>query len=117
MMIQNPIICLNGDPDYTERVAQAFLISLGWSRRRRKKWLRRHGLRLARHPDLLDDEHWTCWCGEKDPYCAPIEGTCGGSGYLTCLCGGDFCVCHNHGEVECFGCPDCESGDDDMFED
>ena len=58
-----------------------------------------------------------CWCGETNPYYAPLPGRCGGSGTLDCLCGGDFCVCHNHGEVECFGCPDCEGddeGDDDQ---
>ena len=26
------------------------------------------------------------------------------------------CVCHNHGEVECFGCPDCEYDEDDFDE-
>ena len=103
----------NGDPNYTERICQDYLIEIGWSRRRRKKWLRRQGLRLVRQPDILDDEHWTCWCGEKDAYCAEINDTCGGTGMLTCLCGGDFCVCHNHGEVECLGCPDCRSDDDD----
>jgi len=55
-----------------------------------------------------------CWCGETNPYYAPLPNRCGGSGYMDCLCGGDFCVCHNHGEVECFGCPDCREDD---FED
>ena len=41
----------NGDPNYTEQVCQDFLISLGWSRKRRKKWLRRAGLRLTPHWD------------------------------------------------------------------
>lgn len=27
--------------------------------------------------------------------------------------GGDLCVCHNHGEAECHGCPDCEDDYDD----
>lgn len=49
-----------------------------------------------------------CWCGEPHPYYAPIRRRCGGAGYVHCICGGDFCVCHNHGEVECFGCKDCE---------
>ena len=97
-----------GDPDYAERVVQTFLTGLGWSRKRRKKWLRRNGLRLAAQPDSLEDDHWTCWCGVTDPYCAPVEGTCAGTGMLTCYCGGDQCVCHNHGEVECFGCADCD---------
>ncbi len=52
-----------------------------------------------------------CWCGIKNPYYAPLPRRCGGSGVLDCHCGGDQCVCHNHGEVECFGCPDCQ-GDD-----
>lgn len=60
-----------------------------------------------------EDENPPCWCGEKNPhYSDHHEQTCGGSGVLNCLCGGDFCVCHNHGEMECFGCPDCESDDD-----
>lgn len=54
-----------------------------------------------------------CWCGETKPYYAPIRRGCGGHGYVTCICGGDFCVCHNHGEVECLGCKDCESDDED----
>ena len=107
-----------GDPDYAERVVQDLLIMLNWSRKRRKKWLRRNGLRLARQPDWLEDDvHWTCWCGEKDPYCAPVEGTCGGTGMLICYCGGDQCVCHNHGEVECFGCEDCEADVETGFDD
>jgi hypothetical protein len=27
---------------------------------------------------------------------------------LDCRCGGDLCVCHNHGSVECDGCIDCD---------
>ena len=32
-----------------------------------------------------------------------------------CFCGGDFCVCHNHGEALCSGCRACEGSffDDD----
>ena len=37
-----------------------------------------------------------------------LDKTCGGMGVLYCHCGGDLCVCHNHGEVECFGCEDCK---------
>lgn len=68
-----------------------------------------------------DDELITCWCGatgtfdelfDQDVY----EQHCGGSGTLHCECGGDFCVCHHHGEVECEGCPDCEADEDDDFE-
>lgn len=35
---------------------------------------------------------------------------------LYCICGGDFCVCHNHGEVECDGCEDCEDDAERMFD-
>lgn len=53
-----------------------------------------------------------CWCGVRNPYYEPLKGSCGGLGFVECLCGGDFCVCHNHGEVQCFGCEDCEGGED-----
>lgn len=57
-----------------------------------------------------------CWCGAQG---TPAElfnfdhlsETCGGLGELHCYCGGDLCVCHNHGEVECDGCADCEDED------
>lgn len=55
----------------------------------------------------------TCWCGVKDAYFAPVRADgCGGLGTLNCYCGGDLCVCHNHGEVECPGCEDCEPDDE-----
>lgn len=65
----------------------------------------------------VDDEIITCWCGAKGTYdelfdSAVFEQSCGGSGYLECECGGDLCVCHHHGELECPGCNDCEHGDD-----
>lgn len=48
------------------------------------------------------------------------DRTCGGSGYLHCYCGGDFCMCANQGEIECMGCSDCDSEwwdeDDEDFE-
>lgn len=55
-----------------------------------------------------------CWCGVSNAYFSdePYDGGCGGSGTLVCYCGGDQCVCHNHGEVECGGCDDCDLGDD-----
>lgn len=59
-----------------------------------------------------------CWCGEQQAWYSLsfLRRRCGGSGYLSCYCGGDFCVCHHHGEAECFGCADCESpGDDDYW--
>jgi hypothetical protein len=63
------------------------------------------------------EKNTPCWCGEPNPYYAPVPSRCDGHGYNNCLCGGDFCVCHNHGEVECFGCPDCEISDDDYNDD
>lgn len=59
-----------------------------------------------------------CWCGEKDPWRADFESglsqRCDGAGTLSCHCGGDLCVCHNHDEVECPGCAECEDlGDED----
>lgn len=58
-----------------------------------------------------------CWCGAKNPYFDPdiYRRGCGGSGILHCMCGGDLCVCHNHGEVECDGCPDCHDHDEESF--
>lgn len=56
----------------------------------------------------------TCWCGAqgtaKELFDAEVYtlGPCGGLGQLYCECGGDLCVCHNHGWVECPGCEDCE---------
>lgn len=111
------------DPFEVSDINRSYLIQLGWSRKRRKKWLRRHGITL--HPNragglraFLDeaDKADVCWCGCKNPYHAPIERGCGGTGIINCLCGGDFCVCHNHGEVECFGCEDCEGNFDDPDE-
>jgi hypothetical protein len=58
-----------------------------------------------------------CWCGAEGAYedlfdDACLDESCGGLGTLNCYCGGDFCVCHHHGETECPGCPDCEGSDD-----
>lgn len=59
-----------------------------------------------------------CWCGETNPYYADtsdgLDPRCGGLGLLFCHCGGDLCICHNHGEVECFGCEDCRGCDDEL---
>lgn len=57
-------------------------------------------------------EQDVCWCGVEKPYYAPLPATCGGSGMQYCHCGGDLCVCHWHGEVECFGCADCRDEDE-----
>ena len=57
-----------------------------------------------------------CWCGVKNAYFSDkdLDDTCGGMGVLYCYCGGDLCVCHNHGEVPCAGCEDCEDGLDEF---
>lgn len=88
---------------------------------RRRRYRRRH--RAKRTAQRFRDLNvFVCWCGARgtleemfspDPY----SDRCGGTGHLDCFCGGDFCVCHNHGEVECPGCPDCEGDDDDYMDD
>lgn len=65
------------------------------------------------HPGLAP---FYCWCGARNPYFAPVRGGCSGLGVLTCHCGGDLCVCHNHGEVDCYGCADCVHPDDDDYD-
>ena len=71
-----------------------------------------------------DCEEFVCWCGAKgtfesmhDMSCLSMD--CGGSGYIYCYCGGDFCVCHWHGQTDCEGCPDCDPyyDEDDLNED
>lgn len=114
---------INGDPYYTNLVTIDFLIGLGWSRKRRRKWLRRVGYQVNRAAvaALVDGDELpqpdVCWCGVKNPYFAPVAGGCGGTGMVNCYCGGDQCVCHNHGEIECPGCWDCEGGFDDGQDD
>jgi len=60
-----------------------------------------------------------CWCGETQPSFTRVRAGCFGTGIVECLCGGENCVCHNHGEIECMGCVDCEPTqvieDDDLF--
>lgn len=62
-----------------------------------------------------------CWCGEENPEYADekdgLDSRCHGWRVLHCYCGGDLCVCHNHGETECFGCPDCEEDNGDDYDD
>lgn len=60
-----------------------------------------------------------CWCGETEGWMSTsgLESGCAGTGYLHCFCGGDFCVCHNHGGTECDGCDDCEDIRADEFAD
>jgi hypothetical protein len=82
---------------------------------KRYKQKRRQRYYLEIYTGLRDGElpAPACWCGVKNPYFAPVRDTCGGFGYVDCRCGGDICVCHNHGETECYGCADCEEHDHD----
>lgn len=70
---------------------------------------------------MSDGEQIECWCGAKGTYEELFDDDfperCGGMGIVDCRCGGDLCVCHNHGEVECPGCPDCEDHDEDPYDD
>lgn len=65
-----------------------------------------------------DDDIIRCWCGAEGTYDELFDedglppGGCGGAGVVICECGGDLCVCHHHGEIECDGCEDCEDWDD-----
>lgn len=66
---------------------------------------------------IIDGEIITCWCGAQGTHDelfdnAVYEQCCGGSGVLNCECGGDMCVCHHHGEVDCPGCEECIDLDD-----
>lgn len=62
-----------------------------------------------------------CWCGTRRPYRetspALLSSYCAGTGELDCLCGGDQCVCHNHGTVECEGCYACAAPTGAMSQD
>lgn len=64
-----------------------------------------------------DDALITCWCGAQGTYDQLFDDDvfskgCGGTRSLNCYCGGDQCVCHHHGEVECPGCDECGIDDD-----
>lgn len=54
-----------------------------------------------------------CWCGEPSPLFDDdgLAESCGGTGFLACFCGGDACVCHHHGGVDCDGCDECDYDD------
>ncbi len=72
--------------------------------------------------DPLDPDHvFTCWCGATGTYdelfADDLDDGCGGTGELTCYCGGDQCVCHHHGHAECPGCEDCDYDDDSYYDD
>lgn len=55
-MSEETLLAVCGDPYYVNLVAIDFLNGLGWSRQRRKKWLRRHGFRLDRTAVIADEE-------------------------------------------------------------
>lgn len=66
--------------------------------------------------DLRSAGAYRCWCGDEvdaeEQRALTAEQLsyrtgCAGLGFYRCLCGGDFCVCHNHGDIECPGCRDC----------
>lgn len=68
-----------------------------------------------------DDDTFRCWCGAVGRFSemfdfSDSEFGCNGSGIINCECGGDFCVCHNHGEYECPGCEYCEDNEDEIYE-
>lgn len=67
------------------------------------------------------EEGIQCWCGARGTFDSLFSsdslGRCHGTGMLECYCGGDLCVCHNHGEVDCPGCDDCEADDGNDFDD
>lgn len=77
---------------------------------------RRRSIALDEDVVLEDHDIITCWCGVSGTFDElfeePEARSCYGTGMLDCLCGGDMCVCHNHGEVQCDGCEDCCSGDE-----
>jgi hypothetical protein len=62
---------------------------------------------------MSDALPYRCWCGVVGPEeellrVEDLEPMCGGTRDIACFCGGDTCVCHHHGSVECPGCPDCD---------
>ncbi|GAA4393421.1 hypothetical protein [Hymenobacter koreensis] len=44
-----------------------------------------------------------------------LDTRCGGTGFLTCECGGDFCCCALNGGLQCGGCPDCDEDEADAY--
>lgn len=94
------VLFLNGEPLLELEAEQGLGDSLRWT------------IRL-----VTDVSAFRCWCGAEldeealDEMIAELPSTCGGTGTLRCECGGDLCVCHNHGEVDCDGCRDCEPRD------
>lgn len=64
-----------------------------------------------------DGDQLRCHCGELGTYEELFDDAglepCGGLRTTQCVCGGDLCICHNHGETECPGCVDCNDGSDE----
>lgn len=120
-------------PGYKRTEEDIYLLQVAEDRRQRRgaKLRRDYDRCIANNPCLPpqnwddDDDPLRCWCGAEGSYeelhdNKYLDSRCGGSGILYCHCGGDFCVCHNHGEVDCYGCRDCEGDyddDDDYWED
>lgn len=89
-------------------------------RYKQKRRARYH--RVNQSDGLDDNDIIQCWCGATGTYESLfddrfLDDRCGGTGILFCQCGGDLCVCHNHGEMECLGCEDCEEPADDYEDD
>jgi hypothetical protein len=73
---------------------------------------------IQTEPEIEEAPLFTCGCGESgavEDMLSPddLEQGCAGTGVVQCFCGGDFCVCHFHGETDCDGCEDCDLGGDD----
>jgi len=83
-------------------------------RTRKRRFYRQ---RLKERKNWHRREIVSCWCGAtgtcEELFADDCSEGCGGSGQLDCYCGGDFCVCHNHGSVDCPGCDDCQAERDD----
>jgi hypothetical protein len=54
----------------------------------------------AEPAEEADRDHDNDSGDEQDDWC----DTCNNMGIIDCLCGGDMCICMNHGEINC---PDC----------
>lgn len=51
------------------------------------------------------------------PCICVFPSDCGGLGMLLCDgCGGDLCVCHCGGQMDCEGCDRCSDRDDDYLD-
>lgn len=99
------MLATNGDPYYSNLVSIDFLNSLGWSRKRRRKWLRRWQMLVNRERVVdLDRQQFEHGHADDDDGAPEWCETCNNMGTIDCHCGGDLCVCFNYGEMPC---PDC----------